>query len=276
MAALVVARKYGIVADEPLWAYALAIGGSSLLSKRLDRWIDAPRGSWRLHVRVFVHALTVMTVIYLTGWGPALGVCFVYAALVDLQQSGPGVVARGARLVVGVLRGRPVPRVPGVGAVVPEPARRRRRSGSSARSRSAIVIVMAGAIGEGKAARRGVCSRARARTRCAVKRCTARSSRTRPKASSRSAPTAWCCRSTRPPRRSSAGPRRRSSGSRARSRSPRICATLLDRVPRDRARRTATRTRCTERGRSPACAATARTSRWSCRRARSSSTGSRR
>ena len=30
-----------------------------------------------------------MTVIYMTGWGPALGVCFVYAALVDLLQSGP-------------------------------------------------------------------------------------------------------------------------------------------------------------------------------------------
>ena len=89
MAALVVARKFGLVANVPLWTYALAIGGSSLLSKRLDRWIDAPRGSWRLHVRVLWHALTVMTVIYLTGWGPALGLCFVYAAMVDLQQSGP-------------------------------------------------------------------------------------------------------------------------------------------------------------------------------------------
>jgi diguanylate cyclase (GGDEF)-like protein/PAS domain S-box-containing protein len=86
---ILVAQRFGLVANEPLWAYALAIGGSSMLSKRLDRWIDAPRGSWRLHVRVFVHALTVMSVIYLTGWGPALGVCFVYAALVDLQQSGP-------------------------------------------------------------------------------------------------------------------------------------------------------------------------------------------
>ena len=86
---VVVLRHFGLVANEPLWAFALAIVGSSVLSQRLDRWIDAPRGSWRLHVRVFVHALTVMSVIYLTGWGPALGMCFVYTALVDLQQSGP-------------------------------------------------------------------------------------------------------------------------------------------------------------------------------------------
>ena len=85
---IVTLRHFGLVADEPLWAYAAAIVGSSLVSRRLDRWIDAPRASWRLHVRVFVHAVTVMSVIYLTGWGPALGVCFVYAALVDLQQSG--------------------------------------------------------------------------------------------------------------------------------------------------------------------------------------------
>ena len=52
----------------------------SFANSRLDRWMDAPRGSWRLHVRVLAHAATAMTVIYLTGWGPALGVCFVYAA----------------------------------------------------------------------------------------------------------------------------------------------------------------------------------------------------
>src|SRR3954469_25003362 len=89
LALVLTLRHFGLVADEPWWAYAAAIVGSSVVSQRLDRWIDAPRGSWRLHARVFVHALTVMTVIYLTGWGPALGVCFVYAALVDLQQSGP-------------------------------------------------------------------------------------------------------------------------------------------------------------------------------------------
>jgi diguanylate cyclase (GGDEF)-like protein/PAS domain S-box-containing protein len=86
---VLVGRHFRIVANEPWWAYASAIVGSSLISRRLDRWSSAPRGSWRLHVRVCMHAVTVLAVIYLTGWGPALGLCFVYAALVDLQQSGP-------------------------------------------------------------------------------------------------------------------------------------------------------------------------------------------
>ena len=86
---VLVGRHFRIVANEPWWAYASAIAGSSLISRRLDRWSFATRGSWRLHVRVCAHAVTVLAVIYLTGWGSALGLCFVYAALVDLQQSGP-------------------------------------------------------------------------------------------------------------------------------------------------------------------------------------------
>ena len=144
-----VARRFGLVANEPLWAYAVAIGGSSMLSKRLDRWIDAPRGSWRLHVRVLWHAITVMSVIYLTGWGPALGVCFVYAALVDLQQSGPA----SWRAVLGwsfvcCAAGQ---------LLVLEGAAPSFLSGSSSQTLGflgafafGIVIFMAGAIGEGK------------------------------------------------------------------------------------------------------------------------------
>jgi len=85
---VLVARHFGIVANSPLWAYAGTILGSSLLARHVDKWTDIPRGSWRLHARVGFHAATVAAVIYLTGWGPALGVCFVYAALIDLQQCG--------------------------------------------------------------------------------------------------------------------------------------------------------------------------------------------
>jgi diguanylate cyclase len=146
---LVVARRFGLVANQPLWAYALAIGGSSLLSKRLDRWIAAPRGSWRLHARVFVHAVTVMAVIYLTGWGPALGVCFVYAALVDLQQSG----AASWRAVLGwSLVCCAAGQLLVFAGVAPSFL-----SGASSQTLGflgafafGIVIVMAGAIGEGK------------------------------------------------------------------------------------------------------------------------------
>jgi diguanylate cyclase (GGDEF)-like protein/PAS domain S-box-containing protein len=146
---VLVMRQFGLVANEPWWAYGLAIVGSSVLSKRLDRWIDAPRGSWRLHLRVLTHAVTVMSVIYLTGWGPALGVCFVYAALVDLQQSGSAswravlgwswvCCATGQLLVLGgwapsFLGGQSAQTLGFLGAFA-----------------FGIVIVMAGAIGEGK------------------------------------------------------------------------------------------------------------------------------
>ncbi len=89
LAVIGVARHFGVVAHVSMWAFAAAIVVPSLANEPLDRWIDAPRGSWQLHARVLAHAATAMVVIYLTGWGPALGVCFVYSALVDLLQSGP-------------------------------------------------------------------------------------------------------------------------------------------------------------------------------------------
>ena len=49
---------------------------------------DAAPGSWRLHVRVAFHVAQVTAVIYLSGWGPALGMAFAFSALADLQQSG--------------------------------------------------------------------------------------------------------------------------------------------------------------------------------------------
>ena len=146
---VLVLRQFGLVANEPWWAYALAIVGASAVNPKLDRWIDAPRRSWRLHVRVLVHAATVMSVIYLTGWGPALGVCFVYAALVDLQQSGPA----SWRAVLGwsvvccalgqllVYQGLAPSYLTGVSA---------QTLGFLGMFAFGIVIVMAGAIGEGK------------------------------------------------------------------------------------------------------------------------------
>ena len=149
LAVVLVMRQFELVANEPWWAYGAAIVGSSVVNPKLDRWIDAPRGSWRLHVRVFMHALTVMSVIYLTGWGPALGVCFVYAALVDLQQSGSAswravlgwslvCCAAGQLLVLegwapSFLSGQSAQTLGFLGAFA-----------------FGIVIVMAGAIGEGK------------------------------------------------------------------------------------------------------------------------------
>ena len=84
---LLLLRACGLVAAGPAWAYIAAIVGAQVSGRVVERW-DAPRGSWRLHVRVAVHVAAVTSVIYLSGWGPALGMAFAFTAFADLHQSG--------------------------------------------------------------------------------------------------------------------------------------------------------------------------------------------
>jgi diguanylate cyclase (GGDEF)-like protein/PAS domain S-box-containing protein len=88
LALLIVLRQVGLVASAPIWAYVGAVAVAQITGRLVDRWPDAPRGTMRLHVRIFVHVLAVTSVIYLSGWGPALGMAFAFSALADLQQSG--------------------------------------------------------------------------------------------------------------------------------------------------------------------------------------------
>jgi diguanylate cyclase (GGDEF)-like protein/PAS domain S-box-containing protein len=97
LALLFVLRHFGLVAKVPDWAYALAILGGSMSSMLVERWPDVPRGSLRLHLRVAAHVGGVTSVIYLSGWGPALGIAFAFSALSDLEQSG----ARAWRATLG-------------------------------------------------------------------------------------------------------------------------------------------------------------------------------
>ena len=103
---LLVLRQFGLVARVPVVAYALAILGPQLGSRLLERWNDARPGSIRLHVRVIVHVVAVTWVIYLSGWGPALGMAFAFSALVGPPGVGRRHLASGARVVADRLRGR--------------------------------------------------------------------------------------------------------------------------------------------------------------------------
>ncbi len=85
---LLVLRHFGLVARAPGWAYAAVVVAPQPVSGLLERWRDAAPGSWRLQVRVAFHVAQVTAVIYLSGWGPALGMAFAFSALADLQQSG--------------------------------------------------------------------------------------------------------------------------------------------------------------------------------------------
>lgn len=85
---LLVLRNFQLVAHVSVWTYAVAIVGPQLLSGLLERWAEAPVGSWRVHARLAAHVLAVTAVIYVCGWGPALGMAYAFSALTDLQRAG--------------------------------------------------------------------------------------------------------------------------------------------------------------------------------------------
>jgi diguanylate cyclase (GGDEF)-like protein len=87
---LLVFRHFGLIARLPVWAYLAAILGSGLLSVIVEPWHSAPAGSFRLHARLVIHVLAVTTVIYMSGWGPALGMAYAFVALQELQAWGSG------------------------------------------------------------------------------------------------------------------------------------------------------------------------------------------
>jgi hypothetical protein len=85
---LLVLREFHAVADAPVWAYLAALGGAVVSSRVVERWADCKPGSLGLHIRVMTHAASVTAVIYLSGWGPELGMAYTFAAFADLEQSG--------------------------------------------------------------------------------------------------------------------------------------------------------------------------------------------
>ena len=88
LALLLVFRHFGLVARAPVWAYITALVGSGVVSQVVERWRHSRPGSLRLHARVIVHVAAVTSVIYLSGWGPALGMAYTFSALADMEQSG--------------------------------------------------------------------------------------------------------------------------------------------------------------------------------------------
>ena len=85
---LVLFRHFGLVAQEPVWAYLVAIGVPAVFSVAVEPWHSAPEGSLKRQVRLAIHILAVTAAIYLTGWGPALGMAYAFVALQELELWG--------------------------------------------------------------------------------------------------------------------------------------------------------------------------------------------
>jgi diguanylate cyclase (GGDEF)-like protein len=91
LAALLVLRGEGLVASEPIWVYAMVIAAAGLLSVLVERWAHGGASSFRLLVCLAVHLTSLTVVVYLSGWGPALGMAYVFVALVEMQAWGTAI-----------------------------------------------------------------------------------------------------------------------------------------------------------------------------------------
>ncbi len=81
-------RHFGLVARLPLWSYVAVVGTTAVLSMAVERWSEEPAGSIKLHARLGLHILAVTVAIYMSGWGPVLGMAYAFVALEELQQCG--------------------------------------------------------------------------------------------------------------------------------------------------------------------------------------------
>jgi diguanylate cyclase (GGDEF)-like protein len=81
-------RALGLLAPVPPWAFAVAIGASALSALLMERWNTSGPGTLGMHARIFVHVAGVTGVIYLSGWGPVLGMAYAFSAFAEMEQSG--------------------------------------------------------------------------------------------------------------------------------------------------------------------------------------------
>lgn len=85
---VVTLRALDLIATIPIWAYVVAILGTAVSARLVEPWRAAGPGTAKMHVRIAVHVAGVSVVIYLTGWGPALGMAYAFTAFADMEQSG--------------------------------------------------------------------------------------------------------------------------------------------------------------------------------------------
>jgi len=85
---ILVLRRFGLVAHEPVWLWLsvfAVIPLGSILLEVLYRRRQSPR---RLHARVAFHVAAVTVVIYLSGWGPVLTAAYAFVALENVSHDG--------------------------------------------------------------------------------------------------------------------------------------------------------------------------------------------
>ena len=88
LGAMLLLKDFELVSSQPLWLYLVVIAVAGTFSVLVEPWGHAPDGSLRLYTCLAVHVTALTVVLYLSGWGPVLGMAYVFIALVEMQSWG--------------------------------------------------------------------------------------------------------------------------------------------------------------------------------------------
>jgi diguanylate cyclase (GGDEF)-like protein/PAS domain S-box-containing protein len=85
---LLVLRRYGMVAHEPVWLWLIVFAAVPATSASMELAYERQPDTLHRHARVASHAAAVTAVIYLSGWGPVLTGAYAFVALENLAKHG--------------------------------------------------------------------------------------------------------------------------------------------------------------------------------------------
>ncbi len=89
LVALIVVRRWNVVAQNPVWVYVAVVAMAPTLSAPANMWYFVrPSSRLRRHLRIAVHSAVVTGVIYATGWGPVLISAYAIVALENISRCG--------------------------------------------------------------------------------------------------------------------------------------------------------------------------------------------
>ncbi|MEY2420370.1 MAG: hypothetical protein QOI95_437 [Acidimicrobiaceae bacterium] len=88
LAAFLLLRRWGLVADQPVWSYLVVLWGGALASTVTEIWFRRSPSVWSQHARIFLQAACVTAALYVTGWGPVMAVAYAFMAQENVARTG--------------------------------------------------------------------------------------------------------------------------------------------------------------------------------------------